>query len=162
MEANYCTILCWFCYTSTWIRYGRTRVPHPEPLSHLPPCTIPPGHPSAPAPGIQYWARTGDSFPVWYCTCFHDIPTIVTRVFALVAHILKNWNNTEKISMTPAQGWHTNLWSLPYFSVTASRGGTGRMVARRFKSRGHRCTYGWFMLMFGRNQYSIVKQFPFN
>ena len=37
-----------------------TRVPHPEPLSHLPPCTIPLGHPSAPAPSIQYHASNLD------------------------------------------------------------------------------------------------------
>ena len=43
------TILQWFCHTLTWIRHGCTRVPHPEPPSHLPPCTIPLGHPSAPA-----------------------------------------------------------------------------------------------------------------
>ena len=29
-------------------------VPHPEPPSHLPPCIIPLGHPSAPAPSILY------------------------------------------------------------------------------------------------------------
>ena len=39
-----------------------SRVPHPEPLSHLPPRTIPPGHPSAPAPSILYRTWTGDSF----------------------------------------------------------------------------------------------------
>ena len=39
----YFTILYWFCHTSTWIRHGCTRVPHPEPPSHLPPCTIPLG-----------------------------------------------------------------------------------------------------------------------
>ena len=72
MEANYFTILYWFCHTSTWICHGHTRVPHPEPL--LPPCTIPPGHPSAPAPSILYWTLTGDSFLIWYYTCFHDIP----------------------------------------------------------------------------------------
>ena len=33
MEANYFTILYWFCHTSTWIRHGCTRVPHPEPPS---------------------------------------------------------------------------------------------------------------------------------
>ena len=37
MEANYFTILYWFCHTSLWIRHGRTRVPHPEHPSHLPP-----------------------------------------------------------------------------------------------------------------------------
>ena len=33
-----------------------TRVPHPEPPSLLPPCTIPLGRLSAPAPSIQYHA----------------------------------------------------------------------------------------------------------
>ena len=31
MEANYLTILYWFCHTSTWIHHRCTRVPHPEP-----------------------------------------------------------------------------------------------------------------------------------
>ena len=38
----YFTILYWFCHTSTCIRHGCTRVPHPEPL--LPPPS--PYHPS--------------------------------------------------------------------------------------------------------------------
>ena len=38
-----------FCHTSTWISHGCTCVPHPEPLSHLPPHPIPLGHPSATA-----------------------------------------------------------------------------------------------------------------
>ena len=46
MEANYFTILYWFCHTSTWIRHGCTRVPHPQPPSHLSPHTIPLGHPT--------------------------------------------------------------------------------------------------------------------
>ena len=50
----YFTILYWFCHTSTCIRHGCTRVPHPEPPSHLPPHTIPLGHPSAPAPSFLY------------------------------------------------------------------------------------------------------------
>ena len=45
----YFIILYWFCYTSTWICHGYTRVPNPEPPSHLPPYTISLGHPSAPA-----------------------------------------------------------------------------------------------------------------
>ena len=49
------TILYWFCNISTWIRHRYTRVPHPEPSSLLPLCTIPLGHPSAPAPSIQYF-----------------------------------------------------------------------------------------------------------
>ena len=52
----YFTILYWFCHTSTCICHRCTRVPHPEPPSHLPPHTIPLGHPSAPAPSILYHA----------------------------------------------------------------------------------------------------------
>ena len=50
MEANYFTLLHWFCHTLTWICHVCTCVPHPEPLSYLPPHPIPLGHPSAPAP----------------------------------------------------------------------------------------------------------------
>ena len=42
--------------------------------SHLPPRIIPLGHPSAPAPSILYWTWTGDSFLIWYYTCFSAIP----------------------------------------------------------------------------------------
>ena len=38
-----------FCHTLTWISHGCICVPHPEPLSYLPPHPIPQGHPSAPA-----------------------------------------------------------------------------------------------------------------
>ena len=38
-----------FCHTLTWISHGCTYVPHPEPPFHLPPHTIPLGHPSASA-----------------------------------------------------------------------------------------------------------------
>ena len=54
------TILYWFCHISTWIRHRYTPVPHPEPSSLLPPCTIPLGRPSAPAPSIQYRASNLD------------------------------------------------------------------------------------------------------
>ena len=60
MEANYFTILYWFWHTSTWIYHGCTCVPHPEPLSHLPPLPIPLDHPSAPAPSILYRASNLD------------------------------------------------------------------------------------------------------
>ena len=44
----------WFCHISKWICHRYICVPHPEPSSLLPPRTIPLGHPSAPAPSIQY------------------------------------------------------------------------------------------------------------
>ena len=62
----YFTILYWFCHTSTWICHGCTRVPHPEPHSHLPPRTIPLGHPSAPAPSILYPASNLDWWFISY------------------------------------------------------------------------------------------------
>ena len=53
-------MLYWFCHISKWIRHRYTCVPHPEPSSLLPPHTIPLGHPSAPAPSIQYRASNLD------------------------------------------------------------------------------------------------------
>ena len=47
-------------HTSTLIRNGCTRVPHPEPPSLCPPHTIPLCHPSAPAPSILYPASNLD------------------------------------------------------------------------------------------------------
>ena len=46
ISLQYCSA---FCHTLTWISHGCTCVPHPEPLSHLPPHPIPQGQPSAPA-----------------------------------------------------------------------------------------------------------------
>ena len=60
------TILYWFCHISKWICHRYTCVPHPEPSSLLPPHTIPLGHPSAPAPNIQYHALNLDWRPVSY------------------------------------------------------------------------------------------------
>ena len=60
MEANYFTILYWFCHTSTGIRHRYTRVPHPVLPSLLTLCTIPLGRPSAPAPSILYPASNLD------------------------------------------------------------------------------------------------------
>ena len=54
------TMLYQFCQISKWIRHRYTCVPHPEPSSLLPPRTIPLGHPSAPAPSIQYPASNLD------------------------------------------------------------------------------------------------------
>ena len=49
-----------FCHTLTWIHHGCTCVPHPEPPSHLPPHTVPLGHPSAPALSTLYHASNLD------------------------------------------------------------------------------------------------------
>ena len=74
----YFTILYWFCHTSTCIRHGCTCVPHPEPPSHLPPRTIPRGHPSAPAPSFL-----SPKHPV---LCME--PGLATRFIDDIIHVL--------------------------------------------------------------------------
>ena len=64
------TILYWFCHISTWICHRYTRVPHPDPSSLLPPRIIPLGHPSAPAPSIQYHSSNLDWRLVSYMILF--------------------------------------------------------------------------------------------
>ena len=59
-EANYFTVLYWFCHTLTWIHHRCTCVPHPEPPSHLPPHPLPLGPPRAPAPSTLYHASNLD------------------------------------------------------------------------------------------------------
>ena len=56
----YFTILYWFCHTSTCIHHECTRLPNPEPPSHIPPYTILLGHPSEPAPSFLYPASNLD------------------------------------------------------------------------------------------------------
>ena len=69
-------ILYWFCQISKWIHDRYTCVPHPEPSSLLPPHTIPLGHPSAPAPSIQYRASNLDwrlvSYMILYMFQYHS------------------------------------------------------------------------------------------
>ena len=63
------------CHTSTCIHHGCTRVSLPEPPSHLPPHSIPLGHPSAPALRILYPALNLDWWFVSYMilSCFNAI-----------------------------------------------------------------------------------------
>ena len=69
------TILYWFCLISTWICNRYTRVPHPEPSSLLPPVPslwVVPVH-QAQASSIVHRTWTGNSFHIWYYTCFNAI-----------------------------------------------------------------------------------------
>ena len=65
----------WFCHTSTWIRHGCTCVPNPDaPPTSLPRPSlwvIPVHQPQASC--ILHWTWTGDSFIIWYYTCFNAI-----------------------------------------------------------------------------------------
>ena len=90
----YVTILYWFCHTSTWICHGCTRVPNPEPLSHLLPHTISLGHPSAPAPSILYPA-SNHSF---YASCLLPWNRNIWRtkaIFVFFLHFL-HWPHSGK------------------------------------------------------------------
>ena len=87
MEANYFTILYWFCHTSTWIHHRYTRVPHPEPLLSslpVPSLWVVPVH-QPQASNIMHRTWTGDSFHIWYYTCFNAIlpnhPTFLSNYF---------------------------------------------------------------------------------
>ena len=75
MEANYFTILYWFCHTSTWIHDRYTHVPHPEPPPTFLPVpslwVIPVHQPQASCILHRTW--TGDLFLIWYYTCFNAI-----------------------------------------------------------------------------------------
>ena len=52
-----------------------------------------------------------------------------------------------------AQGWCTGM---------TLRDGMGREVGEGFQDGGHMYTYGWFMSMYGKNHYDIVKQLASN
>ena len=70
MEVNYFTILYWFCHTSTLnLPQVYTCSPFWTP-SLLPPCTIPLGRLSAPAPIIQYHALNLDWRFIPYMTLY--------------------------------------------------------------------------------------------
>ena len=105
----YFTILYWFCHTSTCIRHRCTRVPNPEPPSHLPPHTIPLGHPSAPAPSFLYPASNLDwrfvSYMILYMFWCHfpksspTPPTESKRLFYTSVSLL----------LSCIQGYHYHL-----------------------------------------------------
>ena len=105
MEANYFIILYWFCHTSTWIRHGCTRVPNLQLPSHLPPHTIPLGHPSAPAPSILYPASNLDWRFISYMILVHGVAKSWTQLsdftFTLHFHALEK----EMATHSSALAW---------------------------------------------------------
>ena len=42
-------------------------------------------------------------------------------------------------------------------SEATQRDGVGQEVGRGFRMEDHRCTHGWFMLMYGKTRHNIVK-----
>ena len=69
------TILCWFCHTSTWICHGIHVFPilnHPRTSLLIPFLWVIPVH-QPQASCILHRTWTGDSFLIWYYTCFNAI-----------------------------------------------------------------------------------------
>ena len=58
--------------------------------------------------------------------------------------------------------WEVALWLRELKPVLCANLEGWDGVGGRFKKKGTRCTYGWFMVMCGRNQHNIVKQLSFN
>ena len=68
-----------FCHTSAWMSHGWTCVPHPEPLSCLPPHPIPQGYPRAPALGALPHASN-----LHWSSILHIYPGILVACFRMV------------------------------------------------------------------------------
>ena len=80
LEANYFTILYWFCHTSTWICHRCTCSPSwtPPPTSlPIPSLWVIPVHQPG-ASCIMHRTWTGNSFHIWYYTCFNAILPIIS------------------------------------------------------------------------------------
>jgi len=89
------------------------RVPHPEPPSHLPPCTVPLGHPSAPAPSILYPASNLFFF-------FFFLPSVLClllkyiELFFFFNSITAFWSISFEEMAHKGCNEHNHLW---YYSL---------------------------------------------
>ena len=124
--------------TSTWIWHGCTRVPHPEPPSHLPPCTIPQGHPSAPAPSILYPASNLDwrfiSYIILYMFQCHSHKSVWVQNSG-VHHSVELKNTGFKITVSVQSVFSCVISYLICFSISLLCGFFGRLnVIINFKN----------------------------
>ena len=93
----------WFCHTSTWIYHGRTRVPHPEPPSHLPPPTIPLGHPSAKCLFLITKYTQTNSVHIWF------LPVSETYIQILKLFIF--WSKSNSLNLSRFLLAHVFTWN---------------------------------------------------
>ena len=132
------TILYWFCHTSTCICHGCTRVPHPEPPAHLPPHTIPLGHPSAPAPSFLYRASNLGwrlvSYMILYMFQCHSpkssypLPLPESkRLFYISVSLL----------LSCIQGYHYHLSKFHIYALVYGGGGAGGLPSMGSHRVGH-------------------------
>ena len=103
------TTLYWFCHTSTSIHHGFTLVPHPEPPSTSLPIpslwVIPVHQPQASCILHRTW--TGDSFLIWYYTCFN---VILPNHSPETGAYYTEWSKPER--KTPIQYTNAYIWNL--------------------------------------------------
>ena len=111
-------ILYWFCHISTWIHHKYTCVPHPEPSSlPVPSLWVVPVH-QPQASSIVHRTWTGDSFHIWYYTCFSAIlpnhPTLFLshRVQKTVLYISVSFAISYTGLLLPIQYTNAYIWSL--------------------------------------------------
>ena len=122
----------WFCQISKWICHRYTCVPHSEPSCLLPPHTIPLGHPSAPAPSIQYCASNLDWRLIQYMILYvfqchspkssHPLPHTMEYYSAIKKNtfesVLMRWMKLEPIIQSEvSQKALSFLREIAYFCV---------------------------------------------
>ena len=112
----YFTILYWFCHTSTWIHHRYTRVPHPEPSSHLPPHLISLGCPARTwkqprCPSADEWIRK-----LWYIYTMEYYSAIKKYIWISSNEVdetgayYTEWSKPER--KTPIQYTNAYIWNL--------------------------------------------------
>ena len=98
---NIVLVLPYINMNAPWVY---TCSPSWTPPSHLPPCTIPLSHPSAPAPSILYRTWAGDLFHIWYYTCFNAIlpnhPTLA------LSHRVQMFFTSVSLLLSRIKGYH--------------------------------------------------------
>ena len=122
MEVNYCTILYWFCHTSTIICHRYTRVPilNPPPSSlPVPSLWVVPVH-QPQVSSIMHWTWASNSFRIWYYTGFNAIlpnhPTLSLshKVQKTVLYICVSF-------AVSTQGYHYHLSIFHIYTISSVR-----------------------------------------
>ena len=81
--------------------------------------------------------------------------------FLLQGIFLTQWSNLHLLHWQVDSSWALYYCSNLVFCDNLG-GGVVWEVGERFKRGAHMCTYGWFMLIYGRNQHNIIQQLSSN
>ena len=117
----YFTILYWFCYTlnppwvymcsPSWTPFPPPSPSHPSGSSQ---CTSP-KHP------VMHQTWTGDSFHMWYYTCFNAILTY-HHAFALSHRVQKMFNTSVSLLLSCIQGYRYLLSKFHIYALVYCTG----------------------------------------